>query len=175
MRTVLTVLLLAIGTTVLTSAADAQVRSQRWLLETRTSPLLLDHEAAAAQIRVDGTAARLGVGIHPLLRTILVVAASTGGYYLADENLDGDLIDSDSDVQYEPIAIGSGAGAVAGIAFSTANPIRVILGSALAALPAAALSTFIDGNLKEGDPTYLPAVSFGAIHGLLTSAFSQNR
>lgn len=171
-------LIAALALTSLGSAdhADAQLREQRWLLETRNSPVILQHVAPEpAEIGVDVGSARRLVAIHPLLRTIAIVAASTGGYYLADQNLDGDLIDSDSDVRYEPLAVGAGAGALTGIVFSTANPLRVIAGAALATLPAAALSTFIEGNLEEGESENLPAISFGAIHGLLTSAFAQNR
>lgn len=175
MRYALLIAALAIPFAGHSDRADAQVREQRWLLETRASPVILQHQTQPEAIRVDAASARRLVAIHPLLRTLAIVAASTGGYYLADQNLDGDLIDSDSDVAYEPIAVGSGAGALTGIVFSTANPLRVVFGAALATLPAAALSTFIEGSLEEGDAENLPAISFGALHGLFTSAFSQNR
>lgn len=153
------------------SVVHAQYRSSAW--EAAPTATLFETPASEADIAdVDFAQARaFGFEIHPLLRTIAMVGAATGGYALGDAQFE----QSTGDVQYYPAATGSSASALTGIMLSSGSPVRVVLGAALAALPATAVSTFVDGLLEDGESEDLPMYLFGVTQGLFGSAFAQNR
>jgi multidrug efflux pump subunit AcrB len=58
----------------------------------------------------------------------------------------------------------------------SANPFQVIAGSALSALPGAALAMYLVGVTDdEEQDKMMPLIAFSVPHGLLTSAFGQSR
>lgn len=161
----------ALALLMLPASLTAQVRTDRWDVEVVPTAVPDIHVQTTQTSELPATAAVRARGGHPLLRTVATLAAATAGYALADEYMER----GEGDVRYAPIAAGAGAAAVAGIAFSSGNPLKIIIGSALSTLPSAALSTFLAGSLKDDEEGQIPLIAFSIPQGLLTSAFAQDR
>lgn len=161
----------ALALLMLPASLAAQLRTDRWEVDVVSAAVPTIQVQAARTSAVTGDAALRARGGTPLLRTVATLAAAAGGYALADEYLEP----GESDVRFGPIAAGAGAAAVAGIAFSNGNPLKIIAGSALSTLPSAALSTFLAGSLKDDEEGQIPLIAFSIPQGLLTSAFAQDR
>ncbi|MDT9165682.1 hypothetical protein RSW31_24710, partial [Escherichia coli] len=69
-------------------------------------------------------------GSHALLRTVATLAASAGGYALAEAYHE----EEDPDRLVVPIAAGAMGGAIAGLIFSNGHPLKVVGGSILSTL-----------------------------------------
>jgi hypothetical protein len=110
-------------------------------------------------------------GSRPFLRTLAALAGSSVAFYYVQ-----DLAEGEPDDLLTPIAGGVVGGAFGAMLFTNANPILVLLGSAVAALPGAALSTYLAGMTDDADQNrYIPLAAFSVPHGLLTSALAKHR
>jgi hypothetical protein len=114
---------------------------------------------------------RAAGGSHPIVRTIAAVGGSAAAFAIAQSRT-GD----EPDDIIIPMAAAVAGGALGTMFFSNAHPLRIIMGSALSALPGAALAMYLVGVTEdEEQEDYLPLISFSIPHGLLSSAFGQNR
>ena len=121
-------------------------------------------------VQIDSNRLAEGGG-HPLLRTIAALAGSAGGFAIGQAQTD-----TEPDDIVVPMAAAVAGGAIGTMLFSNANPFQVIAGSALSALPAAALATYLVGVTEDHEQEdHLPLVAFSIPHGLLTAAFGKNR
>jgi hypothetical protein len=109
-------------------------------------------------------------GARPAWRTAGAVLGSAAGYAIAQSVAGGN-----PDDVLAPVAAGLVGGALGSAIFTNAHPLRVLLGSALAAVPAAAMASFVAGSMEDDAQEPIPLISFSLPHGLLTSAFSQHR
>jgi hypothetical protein len=149
-------LVMAMAAAVVPAAAQAQSRPNALLAETRS----FGEEQGGRAV---------GRPTSPVIRTAATIAASAGGFAYAQSR-----IEADPDDLLVPMAAGVLAGAVAGIAFSNAHPVKVVFGSLAATLPAAGLAHYL-AVLLEDDRSRIPLVAFSVPHGLITSAMAQNR
>ncbi|MEX2584101.1 MAG: hypothetical protein WD766_12545 [Gemmatimonadota bacterium] len=109
-------------------------------------------------------------GSRPVLRTMATLAGSAGAFAYAQSRTNGD-----PDDLLIPMAAGVAGGALGGLLLSNAHPLKVVLGSALSTLPAGAFAVFVAGSLPDEEQANIPLAVFSIPHGLLTSAFSQQR
>ncbi len=106
---------------------------------------------------------------QPWARTSASIAGSAAAFLVAHS------FETDPDRLIVPILASVAGGAAGGLLFTNARPLQVLAGSALAALPAGALAAFFAGRTPDDDQGLLPVLVFSIPHGLLTSAFAQQR
>ncbi|MQA91073.1 MAG: hypothetical protein GEU90_12675 [Gemmatimonas sp.] len=109
-------------------------------------------------------------GAHPVVRTAGAVLGSAAGYAIAESTAGG----SPDDVLV-PVAAGIVGGALGSALFTNAHPLEVLVGSVLAAVPAAALAAYVAESMPDERQRPIPLISFTIPHGLLTSAFAKRR
>ncbi|MEX2570153.1 MAG: hypothetical protein WD737_02540 [Gemmatimonadota bacterium] len=140
-------------------ASPAQGQSVDESLATVPPPVLAD-SAAPGQISTS----------RPFLRTAAALAGSAAGYaYVRNRTA------ANPDDVLAPVAAGAVASALGSLIFTNAHPAKVLLGSAIATLPSAALASYLAGTLEDDQQRPYPMIAFTIPQGLLTSAFAQHR